>query len=184
MASYDCLYPQAELATDGSSSITWGDVEYATEGAFANADYPSPEGDERLFLTIAVMRGRLDDTTGSVAILGVTRDLEVGIETRLPADIDGDDWTIVDHDEIPAAVAHEPMSDRTIPNGPRKFYREVLERAHDVDQAASVDDGFHTARELATDGGIEEVYRRETIVATDDGIAIGQRAADAQEGSE
>ncbi|WP_265109144.1 hypothetical protein [Halosolutus halophilus] len=32
-------------------------------------------------------------------------------------------------------------------------------------------------QEVATDGGLEEVFRRETIVATDDGIAIGKSAA-------
>ena len=38
------------------------------------------------------------------------------------------------------------------------------------------DGGFSTGRELRADGGLDEVYRRETIVATDDGIAIGEDA--------
>ncbi|WP_436344470.1 hypothetical protein [Natronorubrum sp. FCH18a] len=47
------------------------------------------------------------------------------------------------------------------------------------DQAeTAIPDGgeFERASEIATDGGLEEVFRRETIVGTEDGIAIGEDA--------
>ncbi|AHG00939.1 hypothetical protein HALLA_12240 [Halostagnicola larsenii XH-48] len=55
---------------------------------------------------------------------------------------------------------------------------DCLEALEDDDEVSLPDGGrFERATELRADGGLEEITRRETIVATDDGIAIGEDAA-------
>lgn len=167
MASYR-LYP-TPTHQDSPESIEWEPVEWADEDAFADAHYPETDVDagERRFYTVAIRRGQLpDSTTGSVAILGVTRDLEVGYETRLPADVDDGTWTLADHDDegIPPAVTERPPRESTIPEGRRSWYREVLERAHglgldDPDETAT-DEEFRTATQLRADGGTPTCGKR------------------------
>ncbi|KDE59581.1 hypothetical protein EL22_19970 [Halostagnicola sp. A56] len=78
-------------------------------------------------------------------------------------------------------IVETPVADLT--EDPERF-REEADTCDDCvayledDNEATIPDGgeFERATELRADGGLEEIYRRETIVATDDGIAIGEDA--------
>lgn len=135
MARIQAIQPTAAEPVDCDSPIEWGSIEWVQEDAFADADYPEPEDDEeKQFLTIAIRRGKIpDSTTGSVAILGVSRDLKHGYESRFRAEVDDGTWTIVDRDGIPPAVVKRTPRDSEIPNGRRTWYRELLEQAHAID---------------------------------------------------
>ncbi|AFZ73075.1 helix-hairpin-helix domain-containing protein [Natronobacterium gregoryi] len=163
MASYNSLYPEP-VELDGSSGLEWESVEWADEGAYADANHDDPDEGERRFYTVAIRRGRGSTSdAASVAVLGVTRDLEFGHESRYRATYDDKtgEWTLTDRDSIPASVCRRPSADSRIPSERRERYRTVLERAHDVDKPVAADGaGFERASELRADGGEPECGKR------------------------
>lgn len=111
----------------------WSETKWAAEGAYADADYPERDEDERLFHTIAIQIGRKRNERARVDVLAVTRDLEYAIEATLAADLNVDYEVILrEHDRVPAAFATEVIEDSTIPECRREKYAGILERAHDV----------------------------------------------------
>lgn len=165
MASYRLL-PDTTVV-EGESDLEWGAVEWASEGQFADADHDEPGPNERRFYTIAVRRGWIESSdVASIAVLGVTRDLELGHESRFRAERNREtgEWTLCDREGIPASVCKRPAEDSTIPSDRRDRYREILERAHDVDDAVtetSETGGFERANELRADGGETECGKRD-----------------------
>ncbi len=105
-----------------------------------------------------------DSKIASVAVLGVTADLEVGIETRYRARYDDGEWTLVDRDDIPASVCKRPRENSEIPAARRERFGRVLEDAHAVDESGATDATFERASELATDGGVSETERLDRAV--------------------
>lgn len=113
----------------------WGQIQLADEDAFVDADYPEPEDGERLFHTVAIQVGVSCTDVATVAVLGVTQDLELGIEERFPVEVSGGEISLVDRDEIPAAFcAPEPdHDDAVLTETGRERYGAVLEEAHGID---------------------------------------------------
>ncbi|KDE59447.2 hypothetical protein EL22_21805 [Halostagnicola sp. A56] len=134
--------------------LEWGPIQWADAGTFADADYPEPTENERRFYTIAIRRGWGENTNAaSIAVLGVTRDLEIGLETRYRAT--SEDWTLCDRDGVPPSVCKRPPADSAIPTARKDKFRQVLKRAHNFEDSA-VDARHESANEVRADGGIRE----------------------------
>ncbi|MDJ1433965.1 hypothetical protein [Halostagnicola sp. A-GB9-2] len=152
MTSVNSWYPEP-VEMDGPG-LEWGPVQWAKAGTFSDDEHPQLGDNERRFYTIAIRRGWSEETdAASIAVLGVTRDLESGAETRYRAD--SENWTPVDRDGIPPSVCKRPPRDSNIPVARKAKFRSVLERAHDRGNNP-VDTRSDSASELRADGGTRE----------------------------
>lgn len=119
----------------------WGPLKVADEHTFADAEYPQPEDGERLFYCVAVQVGVSCTDVATIAVLGVTRDLELGIEERFRVDVSGGEIDLVGRDGIPAAFcAPEPdPEDAALTDAGRDRYGAVLEQAHGLEAVVGGD---------------------------------------------
>ena len=154
MTSVNSWYPEP-VVMDGDG-LEWGPIQWADEGTFADAGHTDPDENKRRFYTIAIRKGWSEHTdAASIAVLGVTRDLEIGLETRYRAT--SEDWTLCDRDGVPASVCERPPRDSGIPTARKAKFRQVLKRAHDLENRDERVDARHEgANEVRADGGVRE----------------------------
>jgi hypothetical protein len=127
---------EPSVADSGHDPLNWEPIRYASDGAFVDDDYPEPRAGERRFYTVAVKPGvsNHEDDVGCVAVLGVTRDLEIGYEKRLRATVGEDgNYSLQDYDRVPPAFCAPEPADSEIPTRRRGKYARVLEHAHGLD---------------------------------------------------
>lgn len=141
MARIQAVSATKPVVYESESPLEWGAIQWAQAGAFEDVDVPEPDAGERVFHTIAVQRGQKQNSDiACVAVLGVTRDLEVGLEERFEATVDGEAVNLVGRDGVPATFCKSPPENSGIPAERREAFGRVLERAHGVDPAPTEGD--------------------------------------------